>query len=151
MIGLVDLEELQAVRGELLAQDRRNLEREAPLVFPDAAHQARQLGAAQSARRRAVEGVGSTGLMMFSLCVSRKCFSTASMVASRSGSGMFRQTYSVFQLWSSTHFLTTSSSRTMRTRDFVFLKGHPREAFGVQLAQLVLVVVMVGRAQNRRR
>jgi hypothetical protein len=34
----------------------------------------------------------STGLMMLSLCVSRKCFSTASMLASRSGSGMLRQT-----------------------------------------------------------
>ena len=31
--------------------------------------------------------------------------------------------YSVFQLWSSTHFFTTSSSRTMRTRDLYSSKG----------------------------
>ena len=38
-------------------------------------------------------------------------------VSDRDESGVFKQTYSVFQLWSSTHFLTTASSRTILTRD----------------------------------
>ena len=54
--------------------------------------------------------------MMESLCVVRKCFSTSSKVASLSGSGTLRQTYSVLKLCSSTHFLTTASSFTILTR-----------------------------------
>src|SRR5439155_716637 len=58
----------------------------------------------------------STFFTMLSLCVSRKCFSTSSIELRRTGSGRFRQMYSVFQLWSSTHFFTTASSRTIFTR-----------------------------------
>jgi len=65
----------------------------------------------------------STGLMMASLCVARKCFSTSSSVGSVSGSGTLRQTYCVLKLCSSTHFFTMASSFTIFTRDLKTSNG----------------------------
>ena len=56
--------------------------------------------------------------------------------------------YSVLKLCSSTHFLTTSSSFTIFTRDLNTSNGIRAKTLGVQLAQLVLVIVMVRRAED---
>ena len=106
--------------------------------------QAHEVGAAQSARRSAGEGMrGSTGLMMFSLCVSRKCFSTASMFSRRSGSGIFRQTYSVFQAQVVHPFLDNLLvSHNAHAQGLYSSKGIRENRSVCSLCNCVLVVVM---------
>jgi len=53
------------------------------------------------------------------------------------------------KLWSSTHFLTTSSSFTIFTRDLKASNGIG-EPLGVQLAELVLVIVVFGGRESCR-
>ena len=56
--GFVDLKKLQAMPCKLLAENGRDLERKATLIFPNAADQPQQFGAAQASRGRPAQGVG---------------------------------------------------------------------------------------------
>src|SRR5437588_489746 len=56
--GSIDLEKVQTESSELLAKIGSDLQREASLIFPNAAHQAHQVRAAQRARRCAAESEG---------------------------------------------------------------------------------------------
>ena len=145
---LIDLEELQAVRGELLAKDRRNLEREAALVFPDAADQAHQVGAAQRARRGAVEGMRLHRLddVLFVRLAEVLLHLFHGGHPERLGqveADVFRLPALVIHPLLDDLLVAHDAHPRL-----VFLERHPGEAFGVQLAQLVLVVVVVGRAQD---
>src|SRR5258708_33162315 len=56
--GLVDLEKLQAMGGELLAEDRSDLEWEPALVLPYASKESSQLRATQAPRCDTIQSVG---------------------------------------------------------------------------------------------
>ena len=90
----------------------------------------------------------STGLMMESLCVARKCFSTSSSVASLSGSGTLRQMYSRLEALLLDPFFDDGLVLHDFHARLEHVERHPRKFFRVQLAQLVLVIVIIRRAEN---
>src|SRR4051794_22697132 len=55
--SFINLEKLQTVRGELLAENGGNLKGKTSLIFPNAANQPQQFRTAQAARRGPAQGV----------------------------------------------------------------------------------------------
>jgi len=102
--GLVDLEEMQAVSGELPAEAGGQLQRKIFLPFPIAAHELLQCLAAEVAAQHAADRVRFHRLDDGVLVDGAEMFLHLLRLGSLSGSGTFRQVYSVVKLWSSTTF-----------------------------------------------
>ena len=146
--GLVDLEELESVLGELLAELGGDGEREMALLLPFLADQALQAGAAQAAAGQAGDQEGFHGL------------DDAVLVG---GAEMLLHLFQRGQLEWLWHIQAAVVGLEALLLDpflhhglvlddfhpgFEGVERHARKLFRVQFAELVLVVVIVGRAEN---
>ena len=146
--GLVDLEEMQAVRGELPAEAGGQLQRKIFLPFPIAAHELLQCPAAEVAAQHAADrvrfhrlddGVLVDGAEMFlHLLPARKLERLRHVQA-----GVFgRKTLLLDPLFDDFLVLHDFDARLEG------VERHPGEPLGVQFAELVLVIVVVRRPEN---
>ena len=146
--GLVDFEKLKAVRRKLLAQDGGDLEREPALILPDLANQALQLRATQGAGCSAAQGVGlhlfdDVFLVDFAEMFFHGLHAAQAERLGHVQANVFGcETLFLGPLFN--HLLITHNSNA----GLVHLERHSGEALGVEFAELVLVIVVVGRAEN---
>ena len=134
--------------GELLAQRRDDLEREPLLFVPGAPQQLAQRRRRQLLRRRAVEGVSvnhldDVGEMNFAKMLFHFLATAESLCLRHIQAGEFGLPALLFDpLFDDGLVLHDFHLR------LVHLEGHSRKTLGVELAQFVLVIVIVRRAEN---
>ena len=146
--GAVDLEELEALAGELLAEHRGDLQRKPPLVFRREAHEPGEFGASQPPGGRSGERVRVGGLDDVVLVELAEVFFHGFAVRETERLGHV-QTYE-FRLPTLIvnpllHHLLIADDSDAR---FERLERHAGKPLRVQLAQLILVIVVVWGAED---
>ncbi len=146
--GAVDFEELEAVGGELLAQDGGDLEWEAALLLPSDAQGALQARAAELAGGGAGEGVGldrldEVGEVDFAE-VACQLFAAGELAGFGDVEAVvFGLEAVVFDPFFDDGLVLDDFDAGLEG-----FEGHAGEAFGVEFAQLILVIVVVGGAED---
>ena len=146
--GFIDLEKLEPVGCELLAQDRRDLERKPALILPDLANQAQQLRAAQSAGGSAAHGMrfdrlDDVVLVLFAEMPFDGLHGAQSQRFRQVQAQIFGLPTLVIDPLFDHLFVTDDSDARL-----VNLEGHPGKAFRVELAELIRVIVIIGWTQD---
>src|SRR2546430_8780732 len=146
--GLVDFEKLQAVPGELLAQNSGDLQGESALVFPDLADEAQQLRTTQGTRSRAAQGVTFNRLddVVFVLLAKVLFYGLHISEAQRLGHVEAQilcfPALLIDPLFD--YFLVANDPNPR----FVCFKRHAAKPFAMNFSKLVLVIMIIGRSQD---